>query len=376
MANPLEDDPFAADEEYTRQAATAAGHALATEQERENRRKRNEANARFGSAGPRRRFMAGARQVAGSMPLVRRIPAVERFANPQADTPEGQDLADYRLGSPGSARVGEFIGGGAPYAGAASMLPRLFGTLPGAIAGNVAIGAGDAKLDPQGNPLSRALIEALGTTGAWGLGRALTPRSNLTSGIGHAERAKQRQAATENLIDDAAGTQTDALNTALAELRGFSPTTGAPITRGGTEAASRRIDADAATTEQATRDIMSPPLTIPNIPDDVSLRDMAFWGAIGAGAGHLSGNNSILGGAAGVLIPEVRSAGIRGANRMIDSLNSSFGTSRAGRMTREAIFRYFNNRVLSDADRALLHALGGPTLSEFNEGPMGSKREQ
>lgn len=323
--------------------------------DRERARLAREAYDRFRGAGGRRRFMAGARNLASAVPFSSVIPGLRGFTSPEAGSEEAGDLEDYRQGQPIHSGIGTMLGRGIPYLALGAGAPGLFANLPRAMATGAAIEGGDEYAAGRGNVPGAAATGAASAIPGWLLGRITTPRSRASSTKAIADREAARVAAMEPVLDETADEMTRLLRgvTGRGERGRF-------VTPIDPALAMQQGNSAEALTRAATREIGSPPLTIPRISSDRNVNETLLGGALGTGIGDLMGIPHPWGTIGGAYAPTLRRMGIRGANAAIDSLNQGFGQSTTGRATREVLFRILNNQILSDADRALLHALGMP----------------
>lgn len=355
-------DPFEEYENYKQQydQITATGPVLSEADQAladANLRTEKEAYQRYRQIGPRRRVMAGARNIVNSMPIVRHIPGIREFANPEAGSEAQRDVYDYKTGMPTHSRVGGFLGNTTPYALSAAAAPGLFSTLPGAMIGNAAIGGTEAHLSGE-NPVLAGAFSAAGTLPFWAAGRVLTPRSNAVASHAHAVRDLTRREGMATINDDLS----DALVNALSGIGGRR-TNGQFARRYTPEQASRIAERGRARANEEIDNLFRPAPQIPQIPEGNTTREMLTWGAIGTALGHMTGTNP-WGGIGGVLAPYVRRRAIDTTNRAINRLNDSLSQSEIGRALGQAGFAYANNRVLPDRVRSIAHAIGGPTGDE------------
>lgn len=321
---------------------TLGGDLEAQTRARANARDRRAAYDRFRAAGGRRRFMAGARNLTSAIPFAGLIPGVRGFASPQAGSEEAGDLADYRLGQPIHSGIGTTLGRGLPYAALGAGIPALLSTLPRAAATGAAIEGGDEYTSGRGgNTGLAALMGAVSALPGWAFGRAVTPRSEIMSGSAWRNRtdaalARANRARREIMSDQPPGGPHGATPEELAQW-------------------AQRV---AGTGTRALDEMTAAPISIPPVPAGADrVAEMMRYGAIGGAIGHIPGLDSpMMGAIMGSLLPDIRRRGIGLANRTIEGINRNLQGTPAG----EALFRYFNNQVLSDADRALLHALGVP----------------
>lgn len=358
-------DPFAIYEEYKKQhdlMSSRAGQIPTAEQRDQKASQRQiqaSAAAAFGNIGPLRRGVAGARHVVGSMPLIRHIPGVSGFANPEEGTQEREDLENYRIGQPGSATFGRILGGSVPYLGAAGLAPRLLSSFPYAAGANASIAGGEEYLS-GGNPASGAITGALSTIPGWALSRALTPRSNAAAGA--------TMGAYNDAVTDA---QAGALRAAAAALGGMSG-------RGSRGRFVPRISSDEAKRimEEAQRRLHQARYPSPRIGEIGTGKNnrtaraienamqQAMMGMLGAGVGLHQGINPAFMGVAGMVVPPAIRATMRGVNAGINSVNERLLSGRLPRLARMPLFRYLNNQALPDDARSVLMALGVPATEE------------
>lgn len=377
-------DPFAEFREYERQYKQLTGGTVPAvgdnARRAEERRLATEAAGRFAKMPPDRQFMAGARQTVGSMPLIKRIPPVRRFSNPEKGTPEAQDLSDFRTGHPRISSGFGFAGNAAPYVGAAGLLPGAFRSLAGAMTGNATIGASDAYLGGE-NPVYAGLMDAAATIPGWAIGRLMTPRGKAATAPVRAEFNANRTGAIDDVMDESVG----ALNTALGGLRTSSRgARGRFVTRPPTsETLSEMGEATQrmGTAGQALETASTPTMRAPTIGEGGAnsiqrsidnATQSAILGLLAAGGGQHVGLNPFLTGAAGMLAPRVAQAGVSRVNSAVEGFNRRFLSADAPKLPRRALFRYLNNQTLSDRDRAIVHAMSVPTTEEVGSNVASS----
>lgn len=343
----------AADATPSATAAEGAPTVAETEEVATQRRVQASAGEAFTRLPLARRGLAGARHLVGSMPLVRHIPGVSGFVNPQEGSEERQDLDLYRTGMPGSARVGGVLGNLAPSA-VAGGIPGLMGSLPRAAIVNSGMAAGEAHLSGD-NPMLAALAGGAATIPGAVLGRAITPRSSTASTATRSAQQAAIQAAQQRYAQALADVQ--------AGVSGRSA-------RG---RFARRIPPGRAREilQQAADDLDQarfPTATIPPInqrsTSSIDRRvQQALMGMLGMGVGHGSGLNPVMTGAAGMLAPEITRAGVGAVNAGIGGVNRLINAT--PRPVRSGVNRYFNNQVVSDQGRALLNALSMPSTQQL-----------
>lgn len=285
------------------------------------------ADRRFQSIGPGRRILAVAREVAGSIPIVRNFSPVSDFANPEFNLPATLDLADYRSGWPGHAGMSRTIGRSVPFT-AAARIPALFSSIPRAAGTTGGIEAADAY--QRGEPaLAAGGRGALASIPASVLGRLITPRSQL--GI---DRVNRRA------VDD------------YSSLYTWTP-----------EGVRRPPN------------LNFPTMTPLNIGNPLFQNEILAYLAGNYAGAHPA--ISLTAGALPSLYAGARTLERRGA--LLDRINrlSPDAASRAGDLNEVAMqmrplnrldalaYRYGQNRFLSPSQHALLNALGTPAVQEL-----------
>lgn len=384
----MADDPYEEFRGYAREYQTL-GEGTPTAEDRAKKEQESvaagEAYGRFQRQSPVRQFMSGARHTVGSMPLISRIPPVRRFANPEAGTEAASDLQDFRTGLPGTSRAFGAAGSVVPYAGAGAVLPGLFSRLPGAMAGNAAIGGTDAYLGGE-NPMAAGLRDAVATIPGSVAGRIVTPRGQAATD----DFWKQFQGRQSAVIDRGIDEAIDALNRIQAghlathpratmrprtETGGFSPRASSTEAAEEFQRLAAQMEALQAELARVSRPTMQVPSVGPQATDRIErgIRDAtnsAMMGMLSAGAGSHFGLNPLLTGAAGMAAPRIAQWGTDRVNRAIEGLNRRVLSDDAPGLPRTILAKVLNNQILSDRERAILNGLSAPATVQGGEVAM------
>lgn len=385
----MADDPYAEFEAYRKGYETLAGSSIGTpeeEAERGARRRATEAaGQRYQSMGPRRRGMAGVRNIVGNIPIVRNLPGVSGFANPPGGSEAALDLEDARTARPVLSGVERFVGGVGPYAGAASFAPKLlYGNLPRAMASNASIGGTDEYM-AGGNPAIGAGRDALATIPGAVAGRIFAPRAQEAARATRQEFHSRGASTAEEGVDEAVSALN---NITAANLRTHPSAPMRPRGEGGifTRRGSSSEAADSfLTQEERLRQRIAelerirsqgPTMTVPQIGDPASgklentIRDAtqgAVLAMLGAGAGQSAGMNPMWPAALGMAAPMVSRHVVNRTNQGIANFNRNFLGENSPKLPRRIIWEILNNPLLSDQNRSMLRAISAPATTEAGD---------
>lgn len=344
-------DPFEEYDQYRAQHQTLGGN-LPSEEDEARQRARVAAYNRLNQRGFGPMMAAGAREAVSGMPVISAIPGIREFAEPSSMTPEGQDLADFRLGSPGAATVFNIAGRTLPYAALGNAVPQLMRTGIRA-AGTMGAGQGaDAYLHGE-NPAPAAFTGAIGGfLGAQPI-KTITPRARGAAIAGRERFNAPARAEIDKLNTQATDANVKALERILARGGGNREIIEAHRN------ASRNL-------EEQVRLAANPPMRIPPI-EDPFYKDTITGGLLGGGLGFLTQTHPGMGVMVGGLVaPHVGKFIRRKANETISAFNKRLESSARGRQINRFIRdTYMNNTVVPDRMRSMINAIGGATGSKL-----------